>query len=216
MQLTTAMGRAGDEEDLLLEPYQVLDVIPRLARLKERAEAARMRLSPATTSGTSDRTRPSCARPCPTSTEARAAPGGSRWGSRPTATIKGCPSLPTADYVGGNVRDHSLAGDMGADGAAALHARSQGRRPPGLLPDLLLRRRCLAGCNWTTHVLLGKTGNNPYCHHRALELLRDGKRERLVKTRPAEGMPFDYGRFEIVVETWPAEEAGANREGVDA
>jgi hypothetical protein len=64
---------------------------------------------------------------------------------------------------------------------------------------------CLAGCNWTTHVLLGRTGNNPYCHHRALELLRQGKRERIVRTRPAEGMPFDYGRFEIVEEPWPAD-----------
>jgi hypothetical protein len=65
---------------------------------------------------------------------------------------------------------------------------------------------CLAGCNWTTHVLFGKTGNNPYCHHRALELLGQGRRERLVRTQLAEGQPFDYGRYEIVEEPWPADE----------
>jgi len=76
MQITTAMGRAGDEDDLLLEPYQVLDVIPRLARLKVRAAAAKIRMCPATTSATSARTRRCCAAPSPTSTAARAAPAG--------------------------------------------------------------------------------------------------------------------------------------------
>ena len=43
-------------------------------------------------------------------------------------------------------------------------------------------------------------GNNPLCHHRALEMRRQGKRERLVQVAPARGVPFDNGRFEIVVE----------------
>ena len=30
------------------------------------------------------------------------------------------------------------------------------------------------------HGLFGKPGNNPYCHHRALELQRAGWRERVV------------------------------------
>jgi hypothetical protein len=38
------------------------------------------------------------------------------------------------------------------------------------------------------------------CHHRALEHLRAGKRERLVCVEPAPGVPFDQGRFELVVE----------------
>ena len=38
---------------------------------------------------------------------------------------------------------------------------------------------------------------------RALELLREGKRERLVRTHAAEGKPFDHGLFEAVVEDWP-------------
>jgi len=65
-------------------------------------------------------------------------------------------------------------------------------------------------------VLFGKHGNNPYCHHRALELLREGKRERLVRTRPAEGKPFDHGYFEIIVEDWPEAELVRVREVVDS
>jgi hypothetical protein len=55
-------------------------------------------------------------------------------------------------------------------------------------------------------VLFGKRGNNPFCHHRALELLRAGRRERLVRTEHAAGVPFDHGKFEIVEEDWPAGE----------
>jgi hypothetical protein len=59
---------------------------------------------------------------------------------------------------------------------------------------------CRGGCTWTSHVLFGREGNNPYCHYRALTLARSGLRERLVKVANAPGRPFDYGRFELVVE----------------
>ncbi len=59
---------------------------------------------------------------------------------------------------------------------------------------------CRAGCTWTGFTALGKAGNNPYCHHRALEMDRNGKRERLVLASPAHGEPFDHGRFEIIEE----------------
>ena len=65
---------------------------------------------------------------------------------------------------------------------------------------------CLGGCTWTTHVLFGKPGNNPFCHHRALELLAEGRRERIVRTHAAAGAPFDYGRYAIVEEEWPRAE----------
>ena len=62
---------------------------------------------------------------------------------------------------------------------------------------------CRAGCTWTSFVTFGKAGNNPYCHHRALEFQRQGKRERLVRTSTAPGEPFDYGRFDLIVEDEP-------------
>ena len=52
------------------------------------------------------------------------------------------------------------------------------------------------------HALFGRRGNNPYCHHRALELQREGLRERVVLRERAPGRPFDYGRFELVLERW--------------
>lgn len=58
----------------------------------------------------------------------------------------------------------------------------------------------MSGCTWTSFVTLGKPGNNPYCHHRALEHERLGKRERIVRIQEAPGQPFDHGIFEVIVE----------------
>ena len=59
---------------------------------------------------------------------------------------------------------------------------------------------CRGGCTWVTHGLSGKRGDNPYCYYRARELAKKGLRERIVKVAEAPGEPFDFGRFEIVVE----------------
>jgi hypothetical protein len=71
---------------------------------------------------------------------------------------------------------------------------------------------CRGGCSWTAHVFFGKRGNNPYCHHRALENQQRGIRERLVRDRPAPGEPFDHGLFRIVEERfdlpWPSPDPG--------
>jgi hypothetical protein len=63
-----------------------------------------------------------------------------------------------------------------------------------------------------TTSLFGRPGNNPYCHHRALEMQRLGKRERVVRASEAPGLPFDHARWELVVE----ESAEASRESLVA
>jgi len=64
----------------------------------------------------------------------------------------------------------------------------------------LLCRVCRGGFAWTSHSLLGKPGNNPYCHYRALELEKQGVRERVVKIREAAPAAFAVGEFELIVE----------------
>ena len=58
-------------------------------------------------------------------------------------------------------------------------------------------------CNWTAHCTLGKPGNNPFCHHRALEHAKRDRRERLVAVSAPRGAPFDHGELALVVEDWP-------------
>jgi hypothetical protein len=62
---------------------------------------------------------------------------------------------------------------------------------------------CMGGCSWTAHALFGRRGNNPFCHHRALELLKQGRRERLLRMQEAPGESFDHGLFATVEEPWP-------------
>jgi hypothetical protein len=50
--------------------------------------------------------------------------------------------------------------------------------------------------------LFGRTGNNPYCHHRVLDFRARNLRERVVQKVNAPGSSFDHGLWEIVVEPW--------------
>mgnify|MGYP000025201947 CR=1 FL=1 len=59
---------------------------------------------------------------------------------------------------------------------------------------------CLGGCTFTAHSILGRPGNNPYCHFRARTLAARGRRERLRPLERAPGRPFDHGRFEVIEE----------------
>jgi hypothetical protein len=60
---------------------------------------------------------------------------------------------------------------------------------------------CRGGCTWLSHSLFGRPGNNPFCHHRVLELNARGLRERVVPSAPAPGLSFDHGRFDLLLET---------------
>jgi radical SAM protein with 4Fe4S-binding SPASM domain len=203
VQLTVAMGRAADESALLLEPYQMLDLMPRLAALKPRADAAQVRIWPGNNIGYFGPHESTLRGYMPDRHTGSCSAGRSTLGLEANGDVKGCPSLPTADYVGGNLRVHSLR-DIWERAGPLRFTRTRS------VDDLWGRCRtcyyaeaCLAGCSWTTHVLFGRPGNNPFCHHRALELQREGRRERLLRTHPAEGVPFDHGRFEIIEEPWP-------------
>ena len=90
MQLTVPMGRAADEPEWLLQPYQLLEVFPRVAELARRGAERGVLFWPATTSATSVRTRRSsagaaCAR---TSHGAGAAPAARARASSRTATSR--------------------------------------------------------------------------------------------------------------------------------
>jgi radical SAM protein with 4Fe4S-binding SPASM domain len=125
--------------------------------------------------------------------------------------IKGCPSLPTAAYTGGNVRTQSLRYiveeteqlrfNLGADTPKGTDHLW------GFCKTCEFAELCRGGCSWTAHVFFDRRGNNPYCHHRALTQAERGIRERLAIKRRAAGNPFDNGEFEIIEETldadWP-------------
>ena len=119
-------------------------------------------------------------------------------------TIKGCPSLPTGPYAGGNVRELSLEQIWAhSDVIAFTRDRTQDELW-GFCKGCYYAEVCRAGCSFTAHTTLGRRGNMPFCYYRASQLRRQGQRELLVhKQRPA-GDPYDFGRFELALEPWDA------------
>ncbi len=212
VQLTVAMGRAADEPELLLEPYQLLEVMPMLGRLKARADQAGVRVWPGNNVGYFGPYETRLRGTLPRGHLSSCGAGRSTLGIEANGDIKGCPSLPTAEYVGGNIRDHSLR-TIWEQSAPLRFTRDRTVEDLwGYCRTCYYADTCRAGCSWTSHVLFGKPGNNPFCHHRALELLREGRRERLVRAEAAPGKPFDHGRFDLVVEPFPEAEAAHARE----
>lgn len=202
VQLTVPMGRAADHPDWLLQPHDLLHVMPKLAEVGKRAIAAGVRLWPGNNVGYFG----------PHEHELRGhlrrdhtlgcGAGYDSLGVEADGAIKGCPSLPTASYTGGHIRERSLR-SLWDETAELRFTRDRTVDDLwGFCRSCYYADLCRAGCTWTSHVILGRPGNNPYCHHRALEQKNAGLRERLELREAAPGEPFDHGRFELVVEPY--------------
>ena len=210
VQLTVAMGRAADHPELLLQPYELLDLMPLLADLYQESADRGLLLQPGNNigyfgpyewlwRGSGDD------RVYWTSCNA----GENTLGIEADGTIKGCPSLPTSPYAGGKIRDLSLESIWWKTDELAINRSRTNQDLWGFCRTCYYADVCKAGCTWTTHVLFGRAGNNPFCHHRALELSKRGLRERIVQIESAPGVPFDHGRFELLLETTDASSVGA-------
>lgn len=216
VQLTVPLGRAADRPNMLLQPWELLHVVPRVAALKRRAQADGILLMPGNNLGYFG----------PEEGLLRSLePGGDdHWrgcqagrfvmGIESDGAVKGCPSLQTSHYVGGHVGggvgekpgEHDLAAIW--DGSPELaFTRARGVDALwGWCRTCPFAETCLGGCSFTAHAVFGRPGNNPYCHYRARALAREGKRERLVRTTKAPGAPFDHALFEVVIEAIDAPE----------
>lgn len=203
IQLTVAMGRAADEPEVLLQPYDLLELFPMLGELKKRCDEANVRLWPGNNIGYFGPYESVLRGTMPRGHMASCGAGRATLGIEADGAIKGCPSLPTEAWTGGNIRDHSLK-DIWERSEPLRYTRDRTVEDLwGYCRTCYYADTCRAGCTWTSFVLFGKAGNNPYCHHRALERQREGKREVVRKVSDAPGLPFDHGKFEVVIEDDP-------------
>ncbi len=200
LQLTVPMGRAVEHRELMLQPYELLDVFPLLAGLVPRAKAGRVRIFPGNNLGYFGPYEHVLRRHMPTGHSGSCGAGRATLGIEADGTLKGCPSLHTAEWAGGNILDSSLQ-DVWERSSRLRYTRDRTVEDLwGYCRTCYYADECRGGCTWMAHSLFGKPGNNPFCHHRALEMQRAGKRERVVLTQAAPGVPFDHGLFEIVVD----------------
>jgi radical SAM protein with 4Fe4S-binding SPASM domain len=216
IQLTVALGRAADRPDLILQPFHLLTLMPLLERIKRTIlDPGGVQLVAGNNIGYFG----------PYESLLRfGGELGHKWsgclagraalGLEADGTLKGCPSLPTAAYGGGSVRDAPIA-TLWRDSRPIRALGQRGRDDLwGYCRECAHGDACLGGCTWTAHALFGRPGNNPFCHHRAETLAGRGVRERIRLAEAAPGRPFDHGRFELVAEPVdaplaPGEDLGA-------
>lgn len=217
IQLTVAMGNAADNDELLLQPYQLQELMPLLADLYKRGLSHGLLMNVGNNigyygpyehlwRGFGDE---------------RVHWTGCSAGQQVIAleadgTVKGCPSLATVGFAGGNVRDLSLEEIWRTSEAIHFGRLRSVDDLWGFCRTCYYADVCRGGCTWTSHSLLGKPGNNPYCHYRVIELQKQGLRERIVKVEEAGKASFAVGRFDLVTEKisdgtrWRASSARAN------
>jgi Y-X(10)_GDL-associated radical SAM protein len=200
IQLTVAMGNAVDNDHLLLQPYQLLELMPLLGELYGEARGLGVMMQPGNNIGYFGPHEHTWRLGNDEQPWSGCAAGHAVLGIEADGTIKGCPSLPTAQFSGGNVRDLSIEDIWTYSSELRFSRDRQIHELWGRCRECYYADVCRGGCTWTSTVLFGRPGNNPYCHYRALELAKQGLRERVVKTQEAPGRPFDQGRFDLVTE----------------
>ncbi len=207
VQLTSPLGRAADRPEMLLQPWELLDLLPRIAELKKRGFRDGLILMPGNNLGFFGPEEALLRSPFEGGVDHFRGCMAGRYvmGIESDGAVKGCPSLQTAHYVGGTVRETPLA-EIWNDSAPLAFTRARTAEADlwGFCKTCAYAEVCMGGCSFTAHGFFGKIGNNPYCHFRAMEHRRRGQRERLIATDAASGLPFDHGMFELVVEPFDA------------
>nr|AVH79587.1 radical SAM/SPASM domain-containing protein [Nostoc sp. PCC 9229] len=207
IQLTVPMGNAADNADILLQPYELLDIYPMIARVAGRAYQEGVQLQAGNNIGyygPYERLLRGRGKEHEFSFWQGCGAGLSTLGIEADGAIKGCPSLPTTAYTGGNIRERSLRDII--ENTAELRLNLGAGTPEGtkhlwgFCKTCEYAELCRGGCSWTAHVFFDKRGNNPYCHHRALVHEAQDLRERVIPKVKAKGLPFDNGEFELIVE----------------
>jgi radical SAM protein with 4Fe4S-binding SPASM domain len=199
LQITSPFGNAADHPEILLEPYMMLEVFDMLATVVPRARRRGVAIWTGNNLGYYG------------PLEAQLRPGGAghykgcaagrfQIGLEADGAVKGCPSLGGEQNVAGNVRQHRLL-ELWTRSAELAYTRERTTAELwGYCAQCYYADVCRGGCTATAEPLMGRPGNNPFCHHRALEMDRMGMRERIELVARAPGRPFDHGLYRIVRE----------------
>ncbi|PID49182.1 MAG: heme biosynthesis protein [Proteobacteria bacterium] len=203
VQLTVPMGNAVENAAILMQPSELLHFYPLLALLAQRGHREGLIVQPGNNIGyygPYERLLRSMGRQAQEWMFWRGCSAGlATIGIEADGTIKACPSLPTAVYSGGNIRQNTLIHILTERDALTFNLTAGTPQATdhlwGFCKTCDYAELCRAGCSWTAHVFFDKRGNNPYCHHRALVNAANGQREYLSLKRAADGVPFDNGEF---------------------
>ncbi len=193
VQLTVAHGNAADHPELIIQPYMLPELFGELERTLDRCDHHGIAFYPANNLGYFG----------PLEHRMRARIGGHFGGCTAGTSTLGIGG-PT--NTGGSWREHGLE----ALWRRAPEIRYIGRRTMddlwGYCRGCYYAETCMSGCTAATEPLLGRPGNNPFCHHRAQDLADRGLRERIEQVAPSAGRGFDNGLFRVICEPLDEEE----------
>ncbi|MEM9459190.1 MAG: radical SAM protein [Myxococcota bacterium] len=200
LQITVPHGNAADHPELILQPYMFLELFTVLDAVLDRAKELGIRVWPGNNLGYFG----------PLEHKLRASQrkhfrgcsaGRTTMGIESNGAIKSCPSLGGPNNVGGSWREHGVAKIWEQSYQLGYIRQRTVDDLWGFCRDCYYASTCMAGCTAAAEPLLGRPGNNPFCHHRALEMDRQGLRERIEQVKRSQTpQPFDNGLFRIVRE----------------
>lgn len=206
IQLTAALGRAADRPQMLLQPFELAQLMPRIAALKTRGLEEGLIIMPGNNLGYFGPEEALLRSPRAGMSDHFSGCQAGRFvlGIEADGSIKGCPSLQ-ADYIGGKVSETPLA-KLWRESRQLKSLRQRTEKDLwGFCKTCDFAETCRGGCTFHSHALFGRPGNNPYCHYRVRTLAARGQRERLVAEDIAPGLPFDNGRFSLHLEALDAQ-----------
>jgi radical SAM protein with 4Fe4S-binding SPASM domain len=206
VMLTVPLGRAADRPAMLLQPWDLLTLMPMLTRLKERAFDDGILIQAGNNLGYFGPEETLLRAPGKGVTEHfnGCQAGKLVMGIEADGAVKGCPSLQSRHYIGGSLKERPLEEIWNQTPQLSFARTRTVEDLWGFCRTCPFAETCMGGCTFTAHSLFDRPGNNPYCHYRARVFAAAGKRERLVLRENAPGNPFDNGRFEIIEEAFDA------------
>ena len=199
LQITVPHGNAADNPEIILQPYMFLELFATLEQVLERCAARGVRVWPGNSLGyfgpLERRLRQSQGRHWKGCTAGRAVIGIESDGA-----IKSCPSLGGPLNTGGSWREHGLAKIWSETYQLGYIRHRTLDDLWGYCRECYYASTCMAGCTAAAEPVFGRPGNNPFCHHRAMMMDRQGLRERIEQVRGASGAGFDNGLFRLIRE----------------
>jgi radical SAM protein with 4Fe4S-binding SPASM domain len=210
LQITMPHGAAADHPELLVQPYRYPELFAILDKVVDRCRELGITVWPGNNLGYFG----------PFEHKLRKQQRGEGYftgcfagvtvlGIESDGSIKSCPSVGGPTNIGGSWREHGLTA-LWERAPELRYVRERDTSDLwGYCAECFYAKECMSGCTAATEPLLGRPGNNPFCHHRAIEMDRMGLRERVELVKAAPGQPFDAGLFRVIREPKDPDERAA-------
>lgn len=182
VQFATPTGNMADNRGLLMEPEDLLEVIPQIACMCTDNELPKIYPGhDVGYYGEPEEALRSHVEQLPVWTGCTA--GCSIIGIESNGNIKGCLSLPSAmngvdRFIEGNIREHRLPQIWNRPGAFAYNRAFSVESLGGFCRTCDYAEVCRGGCTWTTFAEHGPVRDNPYCYWRQKALAEERKQPR--------------------------------------